>query len=54
MPEDQNVRIGREALEYLDRENEYQRQRMIDFTKYVNEELDKLTPTRRNDAATTA
>jgi hypothetical protein len=54
MPEDPNVRLCREALESYDREDEYRRQRMTDFTKYVNHELDKLTPTRRTDAATTA
>jgi hypothetical protein len=54
MSEDPSVRIGREALERYDRHEEYRRQRVIEFTEYVNAELDKLTPTRRNDAAPTA
>jgi hypothetical protein len=48
---DPNVLFVRRAFEEFDRQQERLRQRVVEFTKYVNKCLDELTPTRRNDAA---
>jgi hypothetical protein len=52
--EDYNLAVVRAAMEAYDREQERLRQLMTDFTKRVNEDLDRLTLTRRDDADHTA
>jgi hypothetical protein len=46
MSEDHNLAVIRASMEAYDRENERLRQLMIEFTKRVNEDLDRLTQTR--------
>jgi len=51
---DPNVEYVRKVFEEYEHHDLMRRVRMREFTKRVNEDLDRLTPTRRTDAATTA